>query len=102
MEWSPVGWSVCLPLVILHSVIKSRRSFLLAPAHLGGPETTVKWLWCGGGTEFFYVNGVLLPFVTRMPSAYENMLKYDALHIKHVQQIVLGQSCSVKPAAGIE
>ena len=69
---------------------------------MGGPETTVKWLCCGGGTEFFYVNGVLLPFVRRMPSAYENMLKYEALHIKHVQQIVLGQSCSVKPAAGIE
>jgi len=37
-----------------------------------------------------------------MPSAYENMLKYEALHIEHVQHIVLGQSCSVKPAAGIE
>ena len=36
MECHPHGLSVCLPLVILRSTIKSRRSFLLAPAHLGG------------------------------------------------------------------
>jgi len=40
MEWRPVGWLVCLPLLVLKS---------LAPAHLGGPgKRAVKWLWCGG------------------------------------------------------
>ena len=30
-------------------IIKSRRSFLLAPAHVGSPrKRAVKWLWCGG------------------------------------------------------
>jgi len=37
--------SVCLPLVILPSTIKSRRSFLLAPAHLAGHKRL--WWWCG-------------------------------------------------------
>jgi len=36
MERCPSGWSVCLPLLISPCTIKS-RSFLLAPAHLGGP-----------------------------------------------------------------
>jgi len=37
MEWSPIRWSVCLPLLIFPSIIKSRSS-LLAPAHPGGPR----------------------------------------------------------------
>jgi len=37
MEWRPAGWSVCLPLLIFPCTIKS-RSFLLAPAHPGGPR----------------------------------------------------------------
>jgi len=46
MEWHPPGLSVCLPLIILPSTIKSRRSFLLALARLGGPgKRAVKWLW---------------------------------------------------------
>ena len=36
MEWRTAWWSVCLPLLILPCTIKS-RSFLLAPAHPGGP-----------------------------------------------------------------
>ena len=36
MEWRPVGWSVCLPLLIFLCTIESRSS-LLAPAHPGGP-----------------------------------------------------------------
>jgi len=36
MEWRPSGWSVCLPLLIFPCSIKS-RSFLLPPAHPGGP-----------------------------------------------------------------
>ena len=36
MEWRPAGWSVCLPLLIFPSTIKSRSS-LLAPADVGGP-----------------------------------------------------------------
>ena len=60
MEWRPPGLSVCLPLVILPSTMKSKRSFLLAPAHPGGPGkgpltvvvwrgvVLVKWGWrCG-------------------------------------------------------
>ena len=47
MEWRPAAWSVCLPLLIVPCTIKS-RSFLPAPAHLGGPgKRAVKWLWCG-------------------------------------------------------
>jgi len=41
MEWRPPGLSVCLPLVILPSTIKSRGIFRLAPAHAGGPRKTV-------------------------------------------------------------
>ena len=37
MEWRPAGLSVCLPLLISPITINSRRKFLLAPAHLGGP-----------------------------------------------------------------
>jgi len=37
MEWRPAGLSVCLPLLISLCTIKSRRKFLLAPAHPGGP-----------------------------------------------------------------
>ena len=49
MEWRPPGLSVCLPLVILPSTIKSTRSFLPAPAHPDGPgKRAVKWWWwCG-------------------------------------------------------
>jgi len=36
MEWRPARWSVCLPLLIFLCTIKS-RSYLLAPAHQGGP-----------------------------------------------------------------
>ena len=40
------GLSVCLPLVILPSTIKYRRSFLLAPAHPDGPgKRAVTRLW---------------------------------------------------------
>ena len=47
MEWRPPGLSVFLSLVILPSTIKSRRSFFLPPAHLGGPgKRAVKRLWC--------------------------------------------------------
>ena len=49
MEWRPVGWSVCLPLLIFPCTIKSRSS-LLAPAHPGGRgKRAIKWLvvWCG-------------------------------------------------------
>ena len=49
MEWCLAGWSMCLPLLIFPCTIKS-RSFLLAPAHPGGPgKRAVEWLWCGGG-----------------------------------------------------
>jgi len=49
MEWRPPGLSVCLLLVILPGTMKSRRSFLLASAHLGGAgEKAIKQLWCGG------------------------------------------------------
>ena len=49
MEWRPVGWSICLPLLISPCTVKSRSS-LLAPADPGGPgKKTVKRLWCGGG-----------------------------------------------------
>jgi len=45
MEWRPAGWSVCLPLLIFPTTIKSRSS-LLAPAHPGGPrKRAVKRLW---------------------------------------------------------
>jgi len=48
MEWHPPGLSVCLPSVILPSTIKSRRSFVLAPAHAGDPgKGAVKRLWRG-------------------------------------------------------
>jgi len=44
--------SVCLSLSSL-APIKSRRSFLLALAHLYGPgKMAVKWLWCGCGGMF--------------------------------------------------
>ena len=44
MEWRPVGWSVCLPLLISRCTIKSRSS-LLAPAGPGGPrKRAIKWL----------------------------------------------------------
>jgi len=46
MEWHRPGLLVCLTLVILPSTIKWGRSFLLAPAHPGGPrKRAVKWLW---------------------------------------------------------
>jgi len=37
MDWRPAELLVRLPLVILPNTIKSRRSFLLALAHLGSP-----------------------------------------------------------------
>jgi len=37
MEWYPVGWLMCLPLLIFPCSTKSRSS-LLALAHLGGPR----------------------------------------------------------------
>ena len=44
-EWRPVGWSVCLPLLIFPCIIKSRNS-LLAPTYPGGTgKTAVKRLW---------------------------------------------------------
>jgi len=45
-EVAAPGYLVCLPLVILPSTIKSRRSFLLALAYPGGPgKRSVKRLW---------------------------------------------------------
>jgi len=50
-RYHPAGWSVCLPLLILHCTTKSRSS-LLALAHPGGPrKRAIKWLWCSG--EYF-------------------------------------------------
>ena len=51
MEWRPCGLSECPRLVVFPSSIKSRRSFLLAPADPDGPgKRAVKRLWlCGGG-----------------------------------------------------
>jgi len=50
MEWRPPVLLVCLHLVILPSTTKSRRSFLLAPAHLGGPgKKGRKTVVVGGG-----------------------------------------------------
>jgi len=46
MEWRPPRLLVCLPLVILLSTIKSRRSFILALVHRGSPrKRSVKRLW---------------------------------------------------------
>ena len=45
MEWHPPRLLVCLPLVILPSTIKSRRSFLLAPAHACGHKMVVVVVW---------------------------------------------------------
>jgi len=45
MEWRPAGLSVCLPLLIFPSTIKSRSS-LLAPAQPGGSgKRAIKRLW---------------------------------------------------------
>jgi len=56
MEWHPAGWLICLPLLVFRCTIKS-RSFLMAPAHLGGPgKRAVKWLWCGGGAVLGMLN----------------------------------------------
>ena len=47
MEWRPVGWSLCVPLLVFPCTVESRSS-LLAPAHLGGTgKRDVKQLWCG-------------------------------------------------------
>jgi len=47
MECRPVGWSMCLPLLVFPCTIKSRSS-VLALAHPGGPgKRVVKRLWCG-------------------------------------------------------
>jgi len=63
MEWCPPGLSMCLPLVILPSTIKSRRSFLLAPAHPGGPgKRAVKQLRCGG---WWLLWDVIMPSLLR-------------------------------------
>jgi len=45
-EWCPPGLLVCLPLVILFSTIKYRRSFLLALVHPGGLGERPWWWWC--------------------------------------------------------
>ena len=46
--------------VIFPSTIKSRRSFLLAPAHLGGPgKRAVKQLWWCGNMLILAVGDVL-------------------------------------------
>jgi len=43
-----VGVSASVNLSLHHKNDKS-RSFLLAPAHPGGPgKRAVRWLWCGG------------------------------------------------------
>jgi len=71
--WCPPGLSVCLPLVILPSTMKS-RSFLLAPAHPGGPgKRAVKWLWCAGGVWY---SGLL-----------ENAISWQVRQSSHVDYI---------------
>jgi len=44
---------VCLPLVILPRTMKSKRSFLLVPAHPGGPRKGPQNVCGGGGTSVF-------------------------------------------------
>ena len=46
MEWCPVRWSVCLPLLISPCAIMSGGS-LLAPAHPGGPGKRAVKRLCG-------------------------------------------------------
>jgi len=47
---APTQIVVSLPLVILHSTLKSKRSFLLVAAHPGCPgKRAVKRFRCGGG-----------------------------------------------------
>ena len=54
MEWYPAGWSVCLSLLVFRCIIKS-RSFLLVPAHPGGPlKRAVKRLWWWGGGAWWH------------------------------------------------
>jgi len=50
MEWCPSRLFLCLPFVMLCSTMKSRRDFLLAPAHVGGPRKRAvkRFWWCGG------------------------------------------------------
>jgi len=75
MEWRPVGWSVCLLLLILlifPCTIKSKSS-LQAPIHPGGPgKRAVKRLLCGGGNFITHVwalmgSGTVLHFNDSFP-----------------------------------
>jgi len=76
MEWRPAGWSVCQPLVILPSNIKSRRSFLLPPAHPDGPrKRAVKQLWCGVVAVFGISLSMLL------------ILGSYAMHVRFLREI---------------
>ena len=60
MECRPPGLSVCPTLVILLSTIKSRRSFLLAPAHPGGPgKRAIKRLCVWYVSNAFYEREVI-------------------------------------------
>ena len=58
MEWCPSGLSLCLPLDILPSTIKSRISFLLAPAHPGASRKRAV-NGCGRGCCYFLLNNFL-------------------------------------------
>jgi len=58
---APTRVVVCLPLVILLSTIKSTKSFLLAPAHPGGPgKSALKWWWCGTSQSAMKAHNSLL------------------------------------------
>jgi len=57
----PVGWSVCLPLLIFPCTIKSRSS-LLTPAHPGGlRKGAVKRVVCVCARAPFLWSNFLLP-----------------------------------------
>ena len=45
IEWRPAGWSVCLPLLVFPSTMKSRSS-ILALAYPGGPRKRAVKLLC--------------------------------------------------------
>jgi len=71
MEWCPAGWLVCLPLLIFPCAVKS-RSFLLAPAHPGGPgKRAVKRLWCGcGGENYIKIRWFLTKLQRKISSLF--------------------------------
>jgi len=63
MEWRPVEWSMCLPLLIFSCTIKSRSS-PMAPAHPRGPgKRAVKRLGCGDGSFSFLLQYLMLFFI---------------------------------------